>query len=379
MRTTLATLAVLAAVGLLAAWFFLTHEKVVVEAPAAYQGEARLNRFFAAELLLRELGLEADSRASLLPSEWLPETWETLLASSSAAFASEDELERLERWVLNGGHLVLLAPESSTLATGAVFARFGFRSVDVEPPTDAPLTERVLSPGSGSKSKTAYTLGNVAGFKSLEIADDDFAGAALGDELGIFVARRQWGNGYVTALASSAPFENGFLEESDHARLLLDVVAGYVEPGRVWLVYGAEFPPLWRLVWSSAPYAVLGVALTLVFWLWAVMPRFGPPVAPALPVRRSIIEHVEAAGRFVWRHDGAATLVASSVAAVLRRAELTHPGIGRLPPAEQAALIAEMTGQAERAVLAALEPAESLGPRELTHKIKTLQTMRKKL
>ena len=54
---------VVATVGL-AAWFFLTHERITEETYVGFQGEARANEFLAAEYLLKELGYEADSRSS---------------------------------------------------------------------------------------------------------------------------------------------------------------------------------------------------------------------------------------------------------------------------------------------------------------------------
>ncbi|HEX6999130.1 MAG TPA: DUF4350 domain-containing protein [Gammaproteobacteria bacterium] len=379
MRAVLLTLVLAIAGALFAAWFFTTHERVVVEVPSGYRGEARANRFFAAERLLRNVGLEADSRASLTPSEWLPATGDTLLARSSATFASAEELARLELWVLSGGHLVLLAPEPPAAATDAVFEHFGFRPIDTQP-AEGDSDERVLAAAwTKDPDAAAYVIGPVGLLQRFDVTEDDFLLGALRDRQGVFVARRPWGDGYVTAVAGSSLFENAFLADFDHARLLLDVVAGSIQPGKVWLVYGVEFPPLWRLVWTHAPYAVTGIAAVLVLWLWSVMPRFGPLVTADAPVRRSILEHVEAAAHFVRRHDGAETLVASSTAAVLRRAERTHPGIARLPAAEQAAAIAEMTGHDEPAVLAALASAGDLTPRELVHKIQALQTIRKKL
>lgn len=379
MRVLLLTLAFVIAGALLAVWFFTTHEKVVVEVPSGYRGEARVNRFFAAERLLRNVGIEADSRASLTPSEWLPDTADTLLARSATTFASPEELVRLQLWVLNGGHLVLLAPEPPAAASDAVFEHFGFRPIGLQP-VEGDAGERVLAEAwAKDPEAAAYVIGPVGLLQRFDVPEDDFLLGALSDRQGVFVARRPFGDGYVTAIAGSALFENALLDDFDHARLLLDVVAGYIQPGKVWLIYGVEFPPLWRLIWSHAPYAVAGVAAVLALWLWSVMPRFGPLVTAGAPVRRSILEHVEAAAHFVWRHDGAETLVASSTAAVLRRAERTHPGIARLPVAEQAAVIAEMTGQDERAVMTALAPVGDIAPRDFVHKIHALQRIRKKL
>ena len=76
-QSTVALLLVLAA-SIFAAWFFTTHEKRIRHEYTGYRGEARVNRYVAADLLLNELGIEADSRSSLTPSKWLPENTDTI-------------------------------------------------------------------------------------------------------------------------------------------------------------------------------------------------------------------------------------------------------------------------------------------------------------
>ena len=60
-------------------WFLSTYERVPVEVPTGYRGEARINPYLAAEKLLQQLGYDADSRATLTPSEWLPQPEDTLV------------------------------------------------------------------------------------------------------------------------------------------------------------------------------------------------------------------------------------------------------------------------------------------------------------
>jgi hypothetical protein len=366
--------------ALFAVWFFTTHEKVVIEIPATYQGEARFNDLFAAELLLRELAIDADSRSSLLPSEWLPEPSDTLLVRASPALAATDERELLQRWVVAGGHLVILAPAQSTRLTEDFFDYFGYRVIEIDPAAEGRWDDAVVVPETDTGLESiGYAIDAASATFRLESTGDGFAGATLSDVHGIFAARRAWGGGVVTAIAGSMLFGNRFLAESDHARLLLDSVAGHVEPRKVWLVYEASFPPLWQLVWDHAPYAVSGIALAVLVWLWSTIPRFGPLMSPARPERRSIIEHVRAAGQFLWRYDGAKDLAAGSAATVVHRADSMHSGIGRLPLAEQAALIGKLTRRPARVVLDALEPRDHMGQREFTQRIRMLQALREEL
>ena len=54
------------AATIFAAWFFTTHEKRIRHEYTGYRGEARVNNYLAADLLLNELGVEADGRERVL-------------------------------------------------------------------------------------------------------------------------------------------------------------------------------------------------------------------------------------------------------------------------------------------------------------------------
>ena len=190
---------------------------------------------------------------------------------------------------------------------------------------------------------------------------------------------RAWGAGYISLVANADYFANYYLADSDHARLLADTVAGYIEPGTVWFVYDAAFPSLWQVITGAAPYLVASLFFTLLLWLWSITPRFGPRVQAPTLERRSIIEHVTAAGRFIWRNRGAKVLTDSSIEAVLHETESRHPGIGRLAPEQQAILIAKMTGMKPQAILDALAEADEPRHREFVHNMQALQRIRNQL
>ena len=124
---------------------------------------------------------------------------------------------------------------------------------------------------------------------------------------------------------------------------------------------------------------MISLAIVLVFWLWSIMPMFGPAIRPDAPVRRSIIEHIRAAGHFVWRNHGAGALAASSAAAIMHVAESRHPGISRLSVQGQARQIARMTGLPAQAILDVLANRDEPRHREFTHNMQSLQRIRKDL
>ena len=107
--------------------------------------------------------------------------------------------------------------------------------------------------------------------------------------------------------------------------------------------------------------SIAGIA-AIIFWLiWSRMPSFGPPLAPESRARRSIMEHVNAAGHFAWRNHSERDLVASSVEAVMHEAERRHPGISRLSPEDQSRRIAKLTELPASAVFEAVAVRHEAG------------------
>ncbi len=383
-QSTVALLAVLACT-IFAAWFFTTHEKVTRDEFTGYRGEARFNNFLAADMLLNELGVAAESRSSLTPTEWLPFDTDTIVSRVSSNIAVGEQRDLLVRWIIDGGHLILMPPLQESRIFDDFLGYLGFGLVRLEPDPDDNDNDNDddndddESPAGTEPENLTYALDPDRSFYRIELHEDHEFGATFSDQKGVLAARQVWGSGYVTLLASSAYFSNRSIDEPDHARFMMDVIAGHVDPGKVWLIYDATFPALWRVIWDNAPYVVVSLVIAVVLWLWSIMPAFGPPITLDPPVRRSIIEHVGAAGRFVWRNHGAVALAKSSAAAVMHEAEARHPGIGRLSAQEQAKRIARMTGLSAQAILDVLVNQGEPRQREFTHNMQALQRMRKEL
>src|SRR5690606_6975521 len=140
---------------------------------------------------------------------------------------------------------------------------FGFRLKQVGPSraVDEPLPPR----GRRTIELGGYTLdGPLEPWRFERIGPLPPDLVAVADGFGMFVARRPYGDGFVTVVADGGIFTNPRLARADHARLFLDAVAGHIEPGAVWLVYSEDFPSLAALIWQNARYFVLGAALWTV-------------------------------------------------------------------------------------------------------------------
>lgn len=383
MRAFLTIAVPLLIVAALATVFLLTHERREDEVYVGFSGEAARNPFYAAERLLEELGIDAGSRANLVPTDWLPPGSDTLMLRGGSELAAGDELTTLYDWVaLEGGHLVLLAPVDDGTAAEPLFRAFGlgFTAPDADVAVGiAPRQDETPPEADGYALSQPYSSRRllVHGSPDTDVTEQDMVSVA--DEHGYLAVRLTVGNGFVTAVATPGFFANTSIERFDHARLLLDTLAGYVDPGKVWFIYGIAYPSLLALIWQAVPQLTLTLGLLLLLWLWAAMPRFGPRIAPPGEDRRSVLEHVRASGEFAWRHDGAETLTAAVRSALIDAADRRHPGIARLSLEKQAERIAHLTGRSVAEVDALLAPDAVERPAEFANVIHGLKDLRKSL
>ena len=373
MRPYIISAIVLAAIAVLVGAWYATHEEVERERYVGFRGEARINDYFAAELLIRELGFEAESRPTLTPSEWMPDPTDTMILQLSEAISIGDERNAVLDWVHAGGHMILLPPGDSSDTIDSFLAEFSLELIELYYSDDDEPTEVAED---DTEYANEYAIEPVWGMQ--DIAWTGNADVIRNDNL-VFAARRTFGDGYVTLLTESTPFTNQYLEEGDNARLFADIVVGELESGKVWITFEATFSPLWQIIWRSAPFVVATSALFLLLWIWHAMPAFGPKQVVESASRRSIIEHIRASGIFTWRKHGGAHLMESSTQALVHEAAAKHPGLSKRSTEEQARVIAKITGMSAQKVMDALHGHPDPKHREFTNSMQKLQSIRKEL
>jgi len=371
MRPLTATLLVVVAVALFAGWFFATHERVERERFVGFSGEAYRNPFFAAELFTKELGFDAASRAALEPANWLPSNDDTIVAEASLDLLTGGEFQLLWHWVSEGGHLVLIGPEGRAPDDGLEIEIAGVR-IEHSVHYEDWLTDARESGQSDPDPQLFHQ-------NQLIIVDNDRDYDVLTAYDEIIAARSEWGNGFVTVVESTDLFSNNGLASPYRAGLFANLVTGFIEPGKVWFVFDTSFTPLWKLVWTAAPWLVIGLVLVALAWLWRALSVFGPRIVAEREERRSIIEHLHASGLFVWRQAGSASLADSSVRALVREAGTAHPRLSGQSAQQQANAIARITGLTPAAVLEVIAGHPESRHREFTRYIQKLQSIRKEL
>ncbi|MFO1250687.1 MAG: hypothetical protein U1E77_05970 [Inhella sp.] len=185
------------------------------------------------------------------------------------------------------------------------------------------------------------------------------------------------GRGSVTALNSGTNlFHNEPALRCDNPLLL--AAALQAEAGATaWIYLHEKRQALLPWLWQSGWIAILMGLLALAAALWRAAVRFGPLMAAAPRLRRSISEQVHGLGAYLHK-EGREALLAAQQRALLEAAQRSLPGFARLSHAERAAALAAATG------LAALELSTALSTRfctraQLPSLLLLLETARRRL
>ena len=374
--------------------------------PVLRDPEQRLKQF------LSRLGATVHTPDNL---ERLPPAHATLVLSSWHWNLFPERAQALQRWVENGGELVVpnYGPRSSGLdwlpvewrpmprppRPGASQpARDADHDLDDEddeddddaPPAPPPAAKRFTPPparpncpGLGEPDAVAPAFGMRRRFATCMPVEATLRTKAallwaLDGPRGHVVARLQFGRGTVTLSSAALPWDNDAILERDNALLAAAVLR--VQPGReIWLVTNETRPPLLSFLWNRGAPAVLLGLLALGFALWRAAPRFGPPAPVATRARRSVAEQIRGTAAFVARH-GASALHAAQLRALGDAARPRVRGFDTMILSARAQAIATLTGLDAHALAHAMNPAlNATRSRHPAAALALLETARRRL
>jgi len=346
-----ATRLALAAVGLLAlAWFFSRFEYATVNERTGLRGEARLRPFLAAERFSERMGLAARELRSLPELDRLAAGTVLILPSRRRAVDAR-RTGQLAAWVQKGGHLIVEA--GFTGADDPVFARFGLR---FEP--GGPARQPVRQEVTGRKEKVAMMTLR-PGHVVAERGEPLFRVGAPGAERVLSVAA---GAGMVTAAADLDFARNRYIGMHDHAELLWRIL-NLTPAWELAVFHHPQRLSLWGFLARHAPESLAAAALLLALWLWRIVPRYGTLLPDPPPVRRRLLDHLRASGRYLWGRGLGARLAAAAREAALRRVTRAYPDFAAAAPAERAARLQALAGLAPEEAALLLAPPGPAAPR----------------
>ncbi|UOD27965.1 DUF4350 domain-containing protein [Massilia violaceinigra] len=183
------------------------------------------------------------------------------------------------------------------------------------------------------------------------------------------------GKGRIVLVANSF-FTNASLPQRDHAQLLLALTE--LTPGKqVTIVKRLNVLPWYQALWRHYQLALVSLAVCLALLFWSAVRRFGPLLPAPRAERRSLLEHIDASGAWLWKADGGRQVLLDAARddtlALIRR---RVPALFRMPEGELYAALARTCALLETDVSEALEQDAASHVTRFTRQIRTLQTLR---
>jgi len=311
---------------LLVGAFFATFERKDVTQPVAAHGEASFNRFFALEQILQRLDFTVSSQTSLNSQQMPLRPGDTLVLGDDVSRIDVDDARRIAAWVRTGGHL-LLSPGSVVAATHTPL----FEALNLLDARKAEFACSLIHPvgGVGDKENNdvqlcgqRFRLNPVAG------AAVDAAIGNLQD--GYLFARTKVAAGTVSLLVDMDMISREQLRKTAAQQFGWRLLAPNLGQGQIYLVYALDGMSFLKLLLLKGWPALLALSLLLAAWMAMRSERFGPLMpAPALH-RRALLEHVQAAGEFIYRRDSGRSLHNLACQAVLTRLRRRDPACAML-------------------------------------------------
>ncbi|MCB9871561.1 MAG: hypothetical protein H6837_17025 [Planctomycetes bacterium] len=304
----LVLLVVLLLAGAIAAASMFGVESVMVDAGPGLA--ARRNPLLAAERMLSAMGVSARSMHGY---QGPPPARGALILTGDRAGLIGHRLDVLSDWVTGGGHLLVVVryrtdpklrrargrqrkgEDEITLVADELLTRLGIEASEADSDSAKAVELRAQLPGTPRDTAT------VAMRPRADLDSIEEASFRIVDDSGNCLLRSiEAGLGRVTAMVDDSWLKNDAIGKHQHATLLWRLV-GSRHPTEVWIVHGDWLPSFWVLVATLGWPALLAFGLLLVIWIWKSGARFGPPLPDVAAERRSLLEHLDAAGRFLWR------------------------------------------------------------------------------
>jgi hypothetical protein len=401
--------AILVIAGCVWAWFAFM-EKQWTGIPKL-SDEARQNPMLAATRLLKQHKYPVANVSTLAeaPLASLPNGM-AIIAENGGVITPEQSA-RLLSWVRRGNTLVIrpkwsgrvaeiacgmqddkaaapstVAAKTNSLDTNPISSRLGIESVYIVRHIKTAEDNAALSMRKKEAAPPCLTHFTPPGSSyALNIDVDNVAlqstqasmSALFGDERQEAMRVYAEGNGHIVAIANNY-FDNNHLAFYDHAELLLSIAALNRNARHVLIVQHLDMPKWYQALWRNFQAGIIGLACGLLLLLWASVRRFGPILPEPSSERRSLIEHIDASGRWLWKVPGGRDILLSAMRSSINKLLLRKaPAVLRLPPSEQASRLAHICNLPGADVARALHQPAARHPIDFTRQIQTLQQLRK--
>ena len=372
-------------------WLTLNTEWVEETRPRPAQGAARDNPVYALEQLLGRLGMQVSHHEALTA---MPPPKARLVVLSRDWKLMRERAGQMQHWVMGGGHLVLV--QGSDWADKALASWMPIEELELKPagrprPPPSPAASAasaaadheitlISTPALWDDVEVFETCGAFYSRSTLRAKPGHVASWTLArDEAkpAAQVLRVAVGQGSVTVLnATGQVFQGTDVLDCDNPLVL--AAALQAEPGATaWIYLHEKREALLPWLWHSGWIAIVTGLFALAAMLWRAAVRFGPRMAAAPRLRRSISEQVQGLAAYL-QGGGREALLAAQQRALHEVATRTLPRYARLPAGERVRVLANATGLARDELTVALT-AKFCARAELLKYLPLLEAARRRL
>lgn len=387
------------------------------------------NPYLAAELFLRQQGIQVRRRDNLKSLNKLPSAGQTLMLFSDRRNMPERQSEQLLAWAARGGHLVVVADrlwdEEDGKSGDLLLDPLGIQQhlsddldeEDEDADNSAEQASESTTEDAAATSEQAPAAEPVTAQESPADPTEDASKSSPSDEYDyltkLYLANEKapayvefdtyyhlldsqnrahawansaeathmlqlfYGDGMITVLTDSWLWENYDIDSYDNAWLLWYLT----QDSAVTLVYRADHDSLLTLLLRYFPQALLMLALLIVLSLWHFGLRQGSLMAPVSRARRQLEEHLRGGADFLLRRSGQRSLLQGLQRDIQQRARRRQPGFERLAVAEQWRSLAQLSRLSSATISQIMRPLAEvqLNASDFTQQIRQLQILRNSL
>lgn len=346
-----------------------------------FKGEALENPTLLLQKWLEAEGRHVSRKGGTLTAGELPEGGVLILLQVSQPISSA-EVETLLAWVRGGGHLITdgtAAPfndERGLLALhkalGVTLKNLRSEGLNLKGETKQEGTDTFET------GDVPYRVRRSARWR-LVPEDPNAWPFQMGHEKMQVLLTRPEGKGRLTLTPDLSFLYRQGLAELDHADYFHRLLAfqGGKGPVAVWSRPVAL--SLFSWLWNHGRMPMLALLGLVVAWIWRGWPRFGPRLPEPRLQRRSLLEHVSASARLMWRGGGDNHLLSRTRSALEAHAQRLNPVYGALDLGGKAAWLAQVSGGDVDAIAAALDDRPGRLSPQFAQDLVTLERLRQRL
>lgn len=386
-----------------------------------WSSKAKRNPYFAAEKFMTQRGKEVQSSNNLRDLSSLSKS-ASLFISHNRQSLSQQRVDELIAWTVDGGHLIVTAfYDSDENASDLLLDAFSVSKQEVSCDCDdneqsdsnqeksfsellrdankeikkqleqkaedndkpIPDSELTLLKFDGISEPVRINFGQSYVLQHPTI--DDPNGEAYTDMIPFYWASNkagtqfmqfEVGQGILTVLSDSEIWTSENIGKQDHAYLLSILASG---KENLTILYGMQMPSLLTLIGRNAPELLIASALSLLMWLIYNARRFGPIQQENLNPRRSLDEHIQACSKLLWYSDRSQNMIANLRESIYRHLRLSYPEFSGLEQQQQTEWLSHKCQMSEEQIEQAMSANNYTNQDDFYKTVRLAQRIGKKL